>query len=126
MIKRLSGIQKEVLALYRSTLREAVKKDRQQQQVGRRPGPKEPFVSLLQPPQGKNHHGTSNITTSTPTTPTTTTTTTSYAKAEFRKQAQQVKRSDFRKIEYMIRKGEKQLKVLKMPGTKVVRQGGGV
>jgi len=46
-------------------------------------------------------------------------TTTSYAKSEFRKQALGVKRTDFRRIEYMIRKGEKHLKVLQMPGTKL-------
>lgn len=94
MAKRLSGIQKQVLALYRSTLREAAKKDR----MAHSSETESTFVSLLQ-------QGTS---------------TTSYAKAEFRKQTQQVKRSDFRKIEYMMRKGEKQLKVLKMPGTRVV------
>ena len=93
MVKRLSGLQKQVFALYRSTLREAAKKDRDAT-----PERHSPFVSLLQ--------GTSS--------------TLSYAKSEFRKQAKQVKRTDFRKIEYMMRKGEKQLKLLKMPGTKVV------
>jgi hypothetical protein len=43
-------------------------------------------------------------------------TTTFYASREFRKQSATVKRSDFKKIEYMIRKGEKQLKLLRMPG----------
>ena len=44
----------------------------------------------------------------------------SYARSEFRKQAKNVRKNDFKKIEYMIRKGHKQLKLLKMPGTKVV------
>ena len=93
--KRLSGLQKEVLALYRSILREAIKKDRNETSTNI-----PTFPSLLQAPEN--------------------TTTVGYARTEFRKQTQQVKRSDFKKIEYMIRKGEKQLKLLKMPGTKVV------
>ena len=92
--KRLSGLQKSILALYRSILREAVKKDRQTSNLANLS-----FASLLQAQE---------------------TSTLGYAKVEFRKQASEVKRSDFKKIEYMIRKGEKQLKLLKMPGTKVV------
>ena len=94
--KRLSGLQKDVLALYRSTLREATKKDRQ---LHLQDTAVSSFPFLLQSE----------------------TTTCHYARSEFRKQAQSVKRSDFRTIEYMIRKGEKHLKLLKMPGTKVVQ-----
>jgi hypothetical protein len=97
--RRLSGLQKTVFGLYRSILREAVKKDRQQQQQGSTAAVTS-FVSLLCQTNGKSTAG--------------------YARSEFRSQAQQVKRTDFKKIEYMIRKGEKQLKILKMPGTKVV------
>jgi len=86
MVRQLSGLQKEVLALYRTLLREAAKKD-----TGS-------FVELLQ------KEGTS----------------TSFARDEFRKQANQVKRSDFKTIEYKIRKGQKQIKLLQMPGVKVV------
>ncbi|CAB9527756.1 expressed unknown protein [Seminavis robusta] len=92
--KRLSGLQKDVLSLYRSILREAVKKDRQVLALTHGN-----LCSLLFSPQR---------------------TTTGYARTEFRHQCQQVKRSEFKKIEYLIRKGEKQLKILKMPGTKVV------
>lgn len=90
--RKLSGLQKQVLALYRTILREAAKKDRQ---VANQ---KLPMTSLL-----ANNK-----------------TTTSYAKDEFRRQSQAVKRSDFKGIEYRIRKGEKQVKLLRMPGVTVV------
>jgi succinate dehydrogenase assembly factor 1 len=89
MSTRLSGMQKEVLALYRTVLREASRKDG--------PGGSS-FLSLL----------------------VTEGTTTSYARHEFRKQAHEVKRTDFKTIEYKMRRGEKQVKILKMPGVKVV------
>jgi succinate dehydrogenase assembly factor 1 len=92
-MRRLSGLQKEVLALYRAILRETVKKDR-----AAHANEKAPFLSNLL------HPGTS----------------TSFARNEFRKEAGQVKRSDFKMIEYKIRKGQKQLKLLHMPGVKVV------
>lgn len=98
--RRLSGLQKTVFGLYRSILREAVKKDRQQQHQQGSAEAVPSFASLLFQANGKSTAG--------------------YARSEFRSQAQQVKRTDFKKIEYMIRKGEKQLKILKMPGTKVV------
>jgi len=75
-MKRLSGLQKQVFALYRSTLSEAAQKDRQRQDATI------PFTSLLQNSDS---------------------TTTSYAKTDLQRQAQSVKRSDFRKIEYMLR-----------------------
>jgi succinate dehydrogenase assembly factor 1 len=93
MTTRLSGMQLEVLALYRTILREAVKKDRETVLASSK------AADLLSNPL----------------------TTSSYAAAEFRKQAAAAKRSDFKKIEYLIRKGEKQLKLLRMPGVKVVR-----
>jgi len=34
-----------------------------------------------------------------------------------------VRRSDFKRIEYKIRKGEKQLKLMKMPGVSLVGPG---
>lgn len=94
MARRLSGVQKEVLALYRKVLREAQNKDTLQQQSSSAIS----FPSLLQDTSSTTH----------------------YAAQEFRKQASTVKRSDFKRIEYMIRKGEKQVKLLKMPGVKVV------
>ena len=89
MSTRLSGMQKEVLALYRTIMREAFKKDELVESS---------FIELL----------------------TTEGTTTHYARQEFRKQAYQVKRTDFKLIEYKMRKGQKQVKLLKMPGVKVV------
>jgi len=93
MVARLSGIQRDVLSLYRKILRGALQKDRTT--LG---SEKHSFASLR---FNKS-------------------TTTCYAAAEFRKQAASVKRSNFKKIEYMIRKGEKQLKLMQMPGVKVV------
>lgn len=99
MVKKLSGIQKEVLSLYRRVLREAIKKDRGETEDA---GANETdFLSLLDRRSGS--------------------TTTSYASSEFRRQAAATQRSDFKKIEYMIRKGDKQIKLLRMPGVKVVR-----
>lgn len=98
-----SGIQKEVLALYRRVLRAALKKDRNanmSQNVS--------LCSLL----GKNKNDC----------PSGATYSTTYAASEFRRQAASTPRSDFKKIEYMIRKGDKQIKLLSMPG--VVKLGG--
>lgn len=81
----LSGLQKEVLSLYRQLIRVARTKDTQENlripELLRLPGSSTRFVAH-----------------------------------EFRRQANSVKRSNFKTIEYMIRKGEKQLKLLKMPG----------
>ena len=87
---RLSGLQKEVLALYRRVLRAAAAKDRQSNERA--------LIRLLADPS----------------------TTTCYAKAEFRRQSQSTRKSDFKKIEYMIRKGDKHIKLLEMPGVKAV------
>lgn len=88
---RLSGMQKDVLALYRRVLRAAAAKDRQTDKDTT-------FVRLLFHPS----------------------TTIRYAKAEFRRQSESTKKSDFKKIEYMIRKGDKHIKLLGMPGVKAV------
>jgi hypothetical protein len=80
--RKLSGLQKEVLALYRNILREAVKKDRDAAVEGRIP-----VISLFKASGvGK---------------------TSCYAREEFRRQAGTVRRSDFKAIEYRIRKGPK-------------------
>ena len=100
---KLSGLQKEVLSLYRKILREAARKDRAAASVASG-GPS--FTDLLKG-GGGSVEARSSI--SKPTS-------ISYAASEFRKQASTAKRSDFKKIEYMIRKGEKQLKLLQMPG----------
>ena len=95
MSSRLSGLQKQVVSLYRRLLRAALKKDKA-------------FMSsddgfkLLQNPSASSTNRVSQ---------------------EFRRQALIVKRSDFKRIEYLIRKGEKQLKLIQMPGVKTV--GGG-
>lgn len=90
---RLSGLQKEVLQLYRQILREAMAKDRK---------------------MSSQHRQTMNQLLSS------SDTSTSYACNEFRKQASMVRRSDFKTIEYKIRKGRKQLQLLKMPGVNLV------
>lgn len=92
MIARHSGLQKEVFSLYRKILRVATAKDR----AVHADWSKSPhFFPLV-----RNNEITSTF----------------YACQEFRRQAMQVKRSDFKRIEHMIRKGDKQLKLLQMPG----------
>jgi hypothetical protein len=96
MTARLSGVQRDVLSLYRRILREAVSKDRESSEAMAKS-----FLTLL---SGDESNATS----------------TSYAAAEFRRQAASVKRLDFKRIEYMIRKGDKQVKLLRMPHVKIV------
>ncbi|EJK75088.1 hypothetical protein THAOC_03195 [Thalassiosira oceanica] len=98
MSRRLSGLQKDVLALYRSILRQASVIDRQRQCKGETSS----FVQLI-----SNDSETSI----------------SHAREKFRKEAMSVRRSDFKRIEYKIRKGEKQLKLMKMPGVSLVGPG---
>jgi hypothetical protein len=89
----LSGIQKEVTSLYRTILRETLKKD--QRAAGDTPIR---LQNMWQDPEASS----------------------SFARQEFRKQVALVKRNDFRTIEHKIRQGYKQLKLLQMPGVKVV------
>ena len=96
-MKKLSGLQLEVLSLYRTLLREAAKKDAAVM-ASSQSSSLASFVDLI------HKEGTSL----------------SYAKTEFRKQAMDVKRSDFKTIEYKMRKTQKQIKLLQMPGVKVV------
>ena len=102
-----SGLQKEVVALYRRVLREVIKKDRSSTAVSyasrsiceSNPGtaPDTPLIiDLLKDPECM----------------------TARARQEFRKQASQVSRKDFRTIEHKIRHGYKQIKLLQMPGVK--------
>ena len=98
----ISGLQKDVLSLYRRVLREACRKDRQAFLDRNESSPS--FGALL--------------TGRAPVKPSTSTT--RFAASEFRRQAATVKRSDFKKIEYMIRKGDKQIKLLRTPGVRVV------
>jgi succinate dehydrogenase assembly factor 1 len=92
---RLSGLQKDVIALYRSILRETIRKDRKPDNHNRN-------FSLNQLLSSNNSSSTS------------------FARKQFRTEAALVKRSDFKTIEYKIRKGQKQLKLLKMPGVNLV------
>lgn len=107
---RLSGLQRDVLALYRSILREAVRKDRRgssslpsstarNNAVGSHPQ----FGEMLSPSGGGERRST-----------------TAFARDQFRREASEVRRSDFKLIEYKIRKGRKQLELLKMPGVYLV------
>lgn len=97
MTVRHSGLQKDVLALYRKILRVATQKDRASVAL----------TATTEPPTFAKIREDA-------------TTTTSYACAEFRRQSKLVKRSDFKAIEYRIRKGEKHLKLLQMPGVQTV------
>lgn len=91
-----SGIQKEIVALYRTLLREAIKKDRA---AGSENTVKTKFIQLVSSKDSIVAH----------------------AQSEFRKQATQVNRKDFRTIEYRIRHGYKQIKLLQMPGVKTFK-----
>ena len=97
--RSLSGLQKEVLALYRTILRTAWDKDKK-----------------------ANHNDSLNFLQALTKGESATTAVTSlgYAKTEFRRQAAQLRKNDFRTIEFKIRHGYKQVKLLQMPGVKVV------
>ena len=97
---RLSGLQKDVLALYRSILREAIHKDRKTLPISDK---NIPVNQLLSPSSGSSSSSS-----------------TAYARDKFRREALAVRRSDFKTIEYKIRKGKKQLDLLKMPGVNLV------
>jgi succinate dehydrogenase assembly factor 1 len=45
----------------------------------------------------------------------------SYAREQFRTEASAVSRMDFKKVEYLLRKGHKHVKLMAMPGVKVVK-----
>eukprot|EP00980_Cylindrotheca_fusiformis_P028723 scaffold22640_cov138-Cylindrotheca_fusiformis.AAC.4 len=94
MVPKFSGIQKEVFGLYRTILREAAKKDR---------------AANTAVAESKVTSLWSNKETSS-----------SYARNEFRKQALKIPKKDFKTVEHKIRQGYKQVKLLKMPGVKVV------
>jgi hypothetical protein len=100
-VRKLSGLQKDVLSLYRTIIREAIRKDREVVE--------EELASLSATALLNSRDSAGNAGT-----------TTCYAREEFRRQAAAVKRSDFKGIEYRLRKGYKQVKLLKMPGVKVV------
>lgn len=106
---RLSGIQQDVLSLYRRILRETARKDRREHSGGTDISQSFHFLSLLG--KNKNANAAASLISNH---------STAYASAEFRRQADTAKRSDFKKIEYMIRRGDKQIKLLRMPGVKVV------
>ena len=148
-IARLSGLQKDVLSLYRSILREAIRKDRkvasslvpspsssssvtsQHQEQAKSTSAADEVATALatfshrhrhhphRSPFGRIIHSSSNNSSSSASS-TITPTTLNYARTKFRQEAAQVRRSDFKTIEYKIRKGKKQLDLLKMPGVNVV------
>ena len=92
-MQRHSGLQQDVFSLYRRILRVAKEKDIANGRNGSK------LLDFFQSEEK---------------------TTASYAREQFRKEAKAVKRSDFKTIEYQIRRGDKQLKLLKMPGVKGV------
>jgi hypothetical protein len=89
-----SGIQKEVLALYRTLLRESIKKDRAGPDTGT-----SSISHLLSATDSVTNH----------------------TRDKFRHDAMEVGRKDFRTIEYRIRHGYKQIKLLQMPGVKTFK-----
>mmetsp|Transcript_25509 Transcript_25509/g.61346 ORF Transcript_25509/g.61346 Transcript_25509/m.61346 type:complete len:103 (-) Transcript_25509:195-503(-) len=95
--RKLSGLQRDVLALYRSLLRVAICKDRNATKMA---------AETQGQPLGKLFLTSSSST--------------AYARDQFRREASGVRRSDFKTIEYKIRKGKKQLELLKMPGVELV------
>ena len=124
-MSRLSGLQQDVLSLYRRILREAMKKDRTElKQRSLDKFDETTDISDSNYVQRKSflelHRHDGEKVSAASTCPTTPLTTTAFAVIEFRKQALSVQRSDFKKIDYMIRKGDKQIKLLRMPGVKFV------
>ena len=115
MMARHSGLQKEVLALYRKILRVATEKDH-----AKLTSATAAASSSLSASSSTHHHQQQQLFASVRRDAQSAT---YYARQEFRRQSQQVKRNDFKRIEYMIRKGEKHLKLLKMPGVQTI--GGG-
>jgi len=126
IVKKLSGMQKEVLALYRGVLREAMKKDRLTAAVDTNTTS---FTGLLFADNNNNSESSgsygdeerNNIINNdndndNDNDNNTASTSTAHARSEFRRQALQVSRKDFRTIEYKIRHGYKQIKLLQMPG----------
>ena len=126
--QRLSGLQKDVLSLYRKVLRETLDKDRRNALGGASHAnhdtvdndaarPTLPSVASLLL-KTRHAHAVTTLGEDAQTS-------TSFAAAEFRRQAASVARNDYKRIEYMIRKGEKQIKLLRMPGVKLVQGSAG-
>ena len=103
--KNLSGLQREVLALYRALLREAIKKDAKQLQ--QHVGSNSSIVEMEMFRRGSDA---------------TTTPTVSTVRDEFRRQCYNVDRKDYKRIEHQLRQGYKQVKLLQMPDVKMVRK----
>ena len=121
----LSGLQRNVLSLYRSLLRISYQKDLcaakasnsstsdrvEHDSVSRCSSSSSSsqsritFLSCLQNNIVENSTSTTSV---------------HYTRQEFRRRAASVKKTDFKTIEHMIRKGEKHIKLLKMPGVKVI------
>ena len=101
----LSGLQREVLGLYRSLLREAIKKDKLQQGNNNGISSVGGGVGIVRPLFGGGGTATASC-----------------VRSEFRRQCYQVERNDYKRIEYQIRQGYKQVKVLQMPGVRMVRK----
>mmetsp|Transcript_13504 Transcript_13504/g.29350 ORF Transcript_13504/g.29350 Transcript_13504/m.29350 type:complete len:108 (-) Transcript_13504:311-634(-) len=102
---RLSGLQKDVLALYRSILREAIRKDHKALPSRASPSSSNSNAESDRLPVCQLFSTSSSV---------------AYAREKFRSEALVVRRADFKTIEYKIRKGKKQLELLKMPGVNLV------
>ena len=108
--RKLSGLQRDVLSLYRMLLRSACRKDRPEGSVtatSTSTPTRSPSPLPLPPPSPSP--GLADLMADS-------STSTAHARSEFRREAADVARRDFRKIEYLIRKGKKHVKLLDMPG----------
>ena len=130
-MSRLSGLQQDVMSLYRRVLREAMKKDRfeqEQHHVLKNADNTKTSNSIHLESYHKSflelRRHRNDIVSATSADPSIQISTTEYAINEFRKQALSVQRSDFKKIDYMIRKGDKQIRLLRMPGVRLVSSTG--
>jgi succinate dehydrogenase assembly factor 1 len=95
---RLSGLQREVLSLYRQCLRASRKKPK----VGQpKASISKTCISLTELQETRPHFE-------------------SYARAEFEKNMQ-IDKKDFAAVEFLVRKGRRQLDVYSSPGIKDIR-----
>lgn len=129
-VNKMSGIQKEVIALYRALLREALKKDRSLVSVTAAARPegcnnnnnnKSLTNILFTAKSTKKYKDRSSLNQNIAAAAASIFTATSHVRNEFRRQALQVNRKEFKKIEHKIRHGYKQIKLLRIPSVKNFR-----
>eukprot|EP01132_Coremiostelium_polycephalum_P000658 gene658-813_t len=92
-VVRLSGLQKEVVSLYRKFIRVSIQKDKKNLQE-----------------QSNNHQTTTTTSSSLP--PTQQSSLTQYIRNQFRQKAKSISRREISKIEVLVLRGKRQLKLL--------------